>query len=762
MNLFVYYCFAYIMGILTIKNQLYFGLGCVTLCVYIAYVFRKESQKYKVFLLMIMVSFYLFGCLRTMNFLDNLQLSKDKMNQDLTIKGQVVSVLDEKEQETRLIIKTKDLSQKKTFKLVVYLPIRIEGLAYGDTLTVKGQLALGSRAKNPGEFNYREYLQTQKVAGLFYVNRTEQTVYEPGHFSILRGINESKRQIESMVLYYLPQEEGRIFNSIFFGDQTFLEKNEKEMFSELGILHIFAVSGSNVAGVVCFLLMIAILFKLKPLFRNGLIIIGILYYTALTGFTPSVLRASIMAICLLFALISRKEMSIYSGLALSALIILIYNPCMIGASGFILSFMVTWGLVYFTPLIVGWFKLPTVIAHYIGGILAAECVTFPLTAYFFNLVSLISILTNLLIVPLISLVANLGLFIYLIGLIFKPLAIPLIYGVGTIIHVSLWLLKMAHQFPWGYFYIKTPALWLIILTYIFLILLKELKETGQSKMKITIGFLCLASYSFYFVNLQSSYLMVYFLDVGQGDAIVIKTSTQKIILVDGGGQNRQGSYNAGKNTIIPFLRRQGFGAIDVLVSTHPDQDHLGGLFPVVETIPVRFVLLPPVAYFDHKYDSFIKLIKKRGIPYGEGMAGMNFKIDNLVCQIMNPPREPLKTTNDNSLALLIEDKGNRFLLTGDCEKEALQALPIKQKIQVVKVPHHGSKNCLDPKFYERTKLSLAIIPVGKNNFGHPSIEVQNYFKQNNIPVYRTDWDGCITLIQKKETLFVKTMGRELE
>ena len=235
-------------------------------------------------------------------------------------------------------------------------------------------------------------------------------------------------------------------------------------------------------------------------------------------------------------------------------------------------------------------------------------------------------------------------------------------------------------------------------------------------------------------------MKVHYIDTGQGDSIYIKTAAGDDIVIDAGNGN-------GSKTIT-YLRKQGVKDIEVLISTHPDADHMGGMNDVLHSYPVKSVYAPNVTHTTQVYKDFKKVVKAEGLQIKTVKKGTTIKLKGVKATFLAPLKSYSKSDLNNWSAVLKLTYGNRsFLFTGDAEtKSEEDMINSKQNVlaDVLKVGHHGAKTSTSDKFLKKVKPKHAVISVGKQNkYGHPDKTVLNRLKNNNVNVYRTDKQGSI-------------------
>ncbi len=259
-------------------------------------------------------------------------------------------------------------------------------------------------------------------------------------------------------------------------------------------------------------------------------------------------------------------------------------------------------------------------------------------------------------------------------------------------------------------------------------------------------------------TLFGSELIVTVIDVGSiGDSILIQTPRGKNILIDGGFTDL-GEFNdfwdAGKDIVIPFLKKKGIKKIDIIVASHAHADHIGGLIDVMDEFEVGEVLEPGYPYTTRAYRKFLEKIKEKGIPYSNTKRGDILDWEKeLKVEVFSPPKKFFKgenACNNSSIVIKLTYKKVSFLFNGDIEREVEKNLVEnygeKLKSTILKVPHHGSDTSSTVKFLKMVKPECAIIPIGKNNtYSFPNSGVVEKYEVLGIRLYRTDLDGNVSI-----------------
>lgn len=245
-------------------------------------------------------------------------------------------------------------------------------------------------------------------------------------------------------------------------------------------------------------------------------------------------------------------------------------------------------------------------------------------------------------------------------------------------------------------------------------------------------------------------LQVHFLDVGQAECILIKTPEQKVILIDAG-------KNVHEDTVVSYIKSQGINTIDVVVGTHPHEDHIGGLDAVINSFNINKVFMPKVSHTTKTFEDVLNAIKNKDLKVTTAFAGTNIEVDtSLKIEILAPNSDSYDNINNYSAVIKLTYNNTSFLFTGDAESISEQEMTSKGydlKADVLKVGHHGSATSTTALFLKKVDAKYAIISVGKDNsYGHPDNLVLNRLKTFGVEVFRTDEVGTIIAISDGETI----------
>lgn len=667
-------------------------------------------------------------------------------------------------------------------------------LAYGHSITVHGKLVLPQEKRNPGDFDYRKYLKSQKINCLLYVYEDGRLVVD-GSFGgnrLVASVMGVRESFSRLVRTKLPERQAVLLLAMLFGEQDTVFEEDINIVREMGIAHALSVSGLHVGLVLLLILTLCRSVGAGPKLILVVSIGAMCIYGVLSSFSVTVIRATIMGVIGLLAYHFDRERNIYIALSASGLAILIWNPLYVFDPGFQLSFSAVWALAYLGPF------LGDILPQFIKGRsslvtipLAAQLGTLPIVAWHFNTVSLFAVFTNILLVPVISAIVITGLFSFIVSFVSAAAADTFLQTTGFLINLLVSSGELFSRLPRTEMFVASPSFFFLALYYGVLIFLREIRNgridltktvggslsaneahglsnkklcqvPGQAEsIVILIGILSLACWPWG----GTKDLCLYFIDVGQGDAILIRGPSGNTALVDGGGMpgHFQQGYDPGKDTVIPFLHYQGINSINLLINTHPDEDHLDGLEDVLEVMPVGKLITPPVTPWQDKYFDFLNLARQKGTAHLELTQGSRIKLDEEVFfEVLGPERgDVFQVCNDTSLVLKVCHGSNSFLLLGDLESEGIEALLGKKgdlNCTLLKIPHHGGKSSFNEVLYKEANPKIVLISVGKNNtFGHPSKEVIEYWQKSGVQLCRTDLNGCVIVTSDGRQCTVKTI-----
>ena len=624
--------------------------------------------------------------------------------------------------------------------------------AYGLRLHIKGTAVAAMGQRNPGGFDYATYLESIGVGAVMSVRGQDISVLSDrgGHLPLLWA-HQVRVRARQILAQFLPTTGAGLAGGLLLGERHAVSEETLAAYRRLGIAHLLAVSGLHVGFVAAF----ALFLTARLFYGRGrhwqalgaaLLVVGYVY---LTGGRPPVWRAGLTLLLALYARQVGRERDGLQGLAAVALLMLFFRPLWLFSLSFQFSFAATAGILLLAPRLEPHFTfVPARLSGPMAVTIAAQFAVLPLQVLHFGIFSLFAVPVNLLCVPLVGVVMALGLSGVLTGLIFLPLATPFLLMAKPILLLLENIPQALATLPFAAMRIPAvpPAIWLLYLLLV-LMFLAEVSIRPLTGKKILAILLTLNVLLFSVLPIwEQRVLEVTFLDVGQGMAIHVQTPSGNHLFIDAGQEN-QGEY-----AILPYLRAAGVQSMDLLILTHPHDDHYGGMSAVINDLSVHTFVHNGEGEESEAYTELLAALAKAGVPDVVAQAGSRLVLDDVHLDVLSPPQDKFRYTgddvNNNSLVIRLTYGDFSLLVTGDAETEALGWL-LAQEGQlhhtVLQVPHHGSAGALSPNFLEAVGTQAAVIPVGRNSFGHPRQETLDLLDAHGVAVYRTDLHGAVTV-----------------
>ncbi|TFB24865.1 DNA internalization-related competence protein ComEC/Rec2 [Filobacillus milosensis] len=615
-------------------------------------------------------------------------------------------------------------------------------LKQGAQCYVEAEIQQPKQPTNPGSFDYRKYLASLGVSWVSYDNSFSKCA-NPSYLSHLydwrdhlMSITESKFS-EATVVW---------IKALIFGDRSDIEPELIDTFEYWGLSHLLAISGLHVGmflSVIYFLLMKVC--RLTKEQSKCIIIMIIPFYIIISGSQPPVIRAGLMAICLIvFSMFKKNTTDTIDIISIVMICMLLYNPFLLHQMAFQFSFAVTFALILSKNLLFKdhWIMISIKVS------LISQLVLLPLQFYYFYYTNVMSFLFNLIYVPYFTLIAMPLLLLLMLSLVLpQPVRHVLEFLFNFINTFFIQLLQMVGEPMRSIWVIGKPHLMVVLLYFIFFILMMLFWEKGQLKKAALLGIIIImVCYGETAIKHFTPEYSVTMLDVGQAESIIIELPyRQGIFMVDAGEEmNGEEETNYNFNHVIkPYLWSKGITEIDSLWISHFDRDHSGAMEQVIKQFEPKQLYTAPIERY-YKYPGLDHIIVHEGtiVNYGD-----------ITFNVLSPTKSNKHTdANDQSIVFLLQYKQHKMLFTGDISKEVEQELVSKNSIgdiDVLKIAHHGSQTSTSKLWLQKAKPEAAIVSVGENNFyGHPHPIVIQRLKDFGINVYRSDQLGAVTLKYK--------------
>ncbi|GKX31137.1 ComE operon protein 3 [Vallitalea longa] len=635
----------------------------------------------------------------------------------------------------------------------------------GDHIVVIGDLNKLAEPTNQGQFNEEKYYRVREIKYKLFLSDYEIITSKkmlPGlKYSIKRMLFDFKNEAIEIFDRILPNEQANLMKAMILGDKSYLSVDTKKIYAESGISHVLAISGLHIAILgYGFYRFICLLLSRK----KGVIItiIFLVSYCILTGASVSTVRAVIMLSIILLAYYFGRTYDIYSSISTAAIILLTINPYNLWDTGFLLSFSAVIGIITIAPVLNQIYnKTNNGIISTFNVSLAATLGTMPVMLLNYYEIHIYSVLVNILVVPLMSIVVLFG-FIGLVGGFFSVFIGKICSGiVFYILNFYDFCCNLVKYLPFNTITIGKPKSISLILYIVILILMALLanerfnKQVIKKYIIITVCGLLIINFADYIIKKP---LKIVHLDIGQGDSAVVISPDRKVYVIDGGGNQRKKTTDrdTGYYILKPYLKYNGISKIDCLIMTHSDRDHVGGLIELIDYFKIKNIIVP-YAYKHKKEEDILleELInkaskKKINVVYLKENDIIRDRYINF--EALYPIDEIKEFPNNNAYSLVLNLKYKSFneLFTGDIEKQEEQKINYKYtdylNSDIMKVPHHGSNTSSTEEFIKNVIPKVAVISSGRNNkFGHPHKEILDRYEKYDIPIFNTAWDGAITI-----------------
>ncbi len=602
-------------------------------------------------------------------------------------------------------------------------------------------------------FNMESYLKSNGAIGQLQV---ENYTYIAKEKSFSTFMADQRFRLKEHIRFAFPKTLQAEAEALLIGSREEMAEDLQVAYQTLGITHLFAISGLHVGLMVLLLYEAFLRLRVRKEMANTLLLILLPLYGFIAGGAPSVWRAISVSFLLLLSLRFRKKMSIEDAFALSIIGFIWISPWVLFQIGFQLSYLAAFFLIYSSKILL------TNHSYILQSLLITflcQIAVYPILLYHFYEISISSFIANLLFVPLFSFIILPSNILLLLVSFLHPILSNFLFTIyepfRMLIHeVILFLSSLPYQL-WNP---MKPTIFLVVISYIGVFSFLTMFENRQRLVRACL-FLIIPIFFIQIMPYLDSSTRITFINVGQGDCIVIELPyRKKTIMIDTGGvlrfdireewkkNNRE--FKVGEQVVVPFLKGKGIHKLDALILTHADADHMEGADEVLEGIEVKEIHISPGSLNEAIMQDLKDVASRQGVPIIEKSAGDYFEVGSYIFTYLYPLDSRYEGNND-SLILSMKSKYFHGLFLGDIEKQGeLDLVEMYGKnledITVMKLGHHGSKTSSDQLFLEHTNPLLAIITAGFNNrYGHPHQEVTDRLDVLRIPYLQTGVEGAI-------------------
>lgn len=716
-------------------------------------------------------------------------------------------------------IKTERYGQVLVYAEPSEASLSAEELRIGQWIQAEGEAGRFEPARNPGQFDFKEYYRSQGISMSLSAERLSAAagpagpVLPPalsaeseGYSPYLDGLYRLRRRCSRILEEICEEADRGIFQAVILGEKEGMDPQIRDLYQENGISHMLAISGLHLSIIGMGLYRLLRKAGMGYGLAGGLAGTVIVSYGVMTGGSGSAVRAMIMLLMSFLASYLGRTYDLLSALSLAALLLAWSHPFLIGQSGFQLSFGAVLGIGLLGEQLNRILKADKNWKKTLLISLSIQLMTCPVVLYHYYQYPVYGILLNLAAVPLMGYVVLSGLLGIGAGCLLPALGTAAVGSGHYILQMFQLLCRMAARLPGGQAVFGRPR-WSQIFVYYGILAavvlgMKNVTESGGNavhKKGSAFGLLLIGTACCFFClrPLPQTGCDTVFLDVGQGDGIVIrceggalqlfglepgggelsressgrsdqpeyqsktKDSGRAVILVDGGSTSER---KLGENRLEPYLKFQGIQAIDLAVVSHGDEDHISGLRYLLEEcgeIAVSHLILPGQGRGDSGYQRLIEAAGRRGTQVWYMDAGAWVRAGSCELRCLYPQKgEEIDASDRNQQSLIVQaDYGSfHMLLTGDADEEGERRLAERHgrrlaAIQVLKAAHHGSRYSNSRELLEAVRPELAVISYKEgNSYGHPHEEAIERMEQAGCRILKTGEQGAVFLHAEGETL----------
>lgn len=634
----------------------------------------------------------------------------------------------------------------------IRLPDDVPALPPGAAIIVRGEWRAYTSPINPTHWprdaTFRGFVRVDSVA----VTTAQPPAGSPLMFLRFRA---------DAALSRLFPDHHPMVEALLLGRREYVDPLVTERFAASGLTHLLAISGSHVALFAAALLLVCSALRISRSTAIYATLAITWVYLLIIGAPASALRAGCMITIALGAVLLQRVSAAGPVMALAAFVIIALRPLSILDPGFQLSFLGVMGIV--------WLKKPVMalmpdalqrkgplrsVTDSLVISIAAFAATAPVVAHHFGMLAPVSIIAGVPAIPLTSLA--------LVGtaaaLAFEPISFAfaalIADGAAAALDLVTLIADLSARVPWGHTPVPPPPWWSWLVAALVCYALSRLISFRSPSIRRT--FLSGSALTVIVLwplgqRALPGDLEIYFLDVGQGDAIAIRTPRHRWVLVDTGPAS--GDFDAGERRVLPFLREHGVRGIEFMVLTHPHLDHIGGAVALLDALRVDLLIEPGHAEGSQTYLAVLEAVDGSETEWRAARSGRSLTLDGVRFDFLWPDSQNVDAVEDpNQISAVVRVSYGEFslLLTGDAGVEVETILLARHgsalESDVLKLGHHGSTTSSSAPFLDAVNPSLAVVSAGRRNgYGHPALPILAAVAARDIDLARTDQDGTVTL-----------------
>ena len=630
----------------------------------------------------------------------------------------------------------------------------IEKLNIGEKVLLKGNLRRPFISTNPSQFDYSHYLRNFNVFTVIYSDDNNFKISDEKmsfKWKFLNKLNSARNNALKVHSKYLTSPNLEILGGIVFGDDAVAPPEYiKNSFINSGLLHILAASGMNVAFIFSFWFYILKFLRIPYRTRVFSGMVMIILYTLMTGLGAAVIRAALMLLFVCAGKLIDRDAHSVSLLSLVAMLMLLYNPAYINDVGFQLSFFVTFGLITTANIISqkienvpNWLKALILIP------IVAQIWIIPLQMFYFNTVSIYSIIANIVSAPILSVISFCGFVSSLIAMI-KPVSDFVCFTFdfynNYLLSILVWISEFFGRLPHCILQTTHPGIIQLVFYYVMLVSVTYLIKYNRYKNALvtvlSISLILLVTT----VSPVSKDLEIIAFDVQNADCFLIKTPQNKYFFIDTGKAPYKSGNTQAKIIMLKYLKDRGIKDIEGVIVTHFDNDHSGGTSDIMSGTNVKNLYFnsdyAPTQTAKNIFKTADKLKQKYTIANNNSLI---YTEPDLKIKLLKANITGNDESNASSLITVLSYKDFDMLFMGDAGMESFEKVKIyiPDSTEILKVGHHGAANTVSPEMIEYLGNKVSLISTGVNKFGHPNKGTLDILR--NTTIFRTDYHNSIKI-----------------
>lgn len=741
----------------------------------------KEKSRFVLFLFGIVLTFYVQGTKAQNTLLQE----KERNGNFVTLTGTVTGSFED--ENPYFYIKTEKIEGVEEIeKTTIQIKVTNSSVVVkkGDKVEVQGELSCFSEPTNPGEFHVDYYYHS---IGISYQCISSQVVVLKENQNLIYQLSKDcSKTLKEFYFQFMKSENAGILTGIILGDKTNILEEDKNRYQEAGISHILAISGLHMGCIGMSIFRFLRKRRISYFFSSFTAILFLLLYTIVVGDSVSMERAFLMLFIVLIGEVMGRKSDMLTTLSLVAAIVVVKQPFVLLHSTFYLSFLAVYSLAVFPGMMEKIWQGKSVWKKYFMSGFCVQLGLFPVFAESNHYLVTYSFLTNFFVLFFFSYFLTFSILVSVLSFLLPETAGFLLNfieifleGIRFITKINemlpLYKIRIPHN-PWWWY-----AIYYALIVLSFYILGNSLKGRKNTKVnriqddrngwgkKKNVGtirqnsgeyhsrgklrnknfFYVICLWSFFFIGMYGFHhqgkLHVAVLDVGQGDGILLKQEGGINLFIDGGSSSKK---QLGKYVMVPAMDYYGIEQIDYAFVSHLDADHISGVVELLEMGKIKKVVISAyTAENDLKDSELMKYLNDENTMIVT--EGMELYQKDLKIKILSPENDgTYENANESSMVMELSYHGKTMLFTGDIGEETETELldKVSKDIDLLKVPHHGSKYSTSEPFLDRIKPTNAVISCGNNHYGHPSEEVLERLIKRGIRIHNTKEEGAMVFV----------------